>query len=158
MVGNRQDHQRCHLIIEAIRERYQRVAVHVKRAREGFFLCVLAVATALACRQMNMPPVILLWIWTLTGSGTLACLSRFWRLFTMKLLSQYPKEVKAFLVASLVASAGGSLMWPLTTMYVFDELNRSMQDAGLVILIQSLGGIIGQLLGGALYHKVGVKD
>ncbi|MEK3733119.1 MFS transporter [Paenibacillus sp. FSL M8-0334] len=75
----------------------------------------------------------------------------------MKLLSQYPKEVKAFLVASLVASAGGSLMWPLTTMYVFDELNRSMQDAGLVILIQSLGGIIGQLLGGALYHKVGVK-
>lgn len=75
----------------------------------------------------------------------------------MKLLSQYPREVKAFLVASLVASAGGSLMWPLTTMYVFDELNRSMQDAGLVILIQSLGGIIGQLLGGALYHKLGVK-
>ncbi|WP_054958059.1 MFS transporter [Paenibacillus dakarensis] len=75
----------------------------------------------------------------------------------MKFLQQYPKEVKGFLAASLVNSAGGSLMWPLTTMYVFDELGRSMQDAGLVILLQSLGGIGGQLLGGALYHRLGVK-
>ncbi|GAA0834189.1 MFS transporter [Bifidobacterium pullorum subsp. gallinarum] len=75
----------------------------------------------------------------------------------MKWLEQYPKEVKGFLVASLVASAGGSLMWPLTTMYVFDELGRSMQDAGFVILIQSMGGIAGQLLGGAMYHRIGVK-
>jgi len=42
-------------------------------------------------------------------------------------------------------------------MYVFDELGRSMSDAGLVILIQSVGGIVGQLLGGSLYHKVGVN-
>ncbi|WP_106767320.1 MFS transporter [Paenibacillus faecalis] len=75
----------------------------------------------------------------------------------MKLLQQYPKEVKGFLIASLVNSAGGSLMWPLTTMYVFDELGRSMQDAGFVILLQSVGGIAGQLFGGALYHRIGVK-
>ncbi|WP_422658653.1 MFS transporter [Paenibacillus sp. EC2-1] len=75
----------------------------------------------------------------------------------MKFLQQYPKEVRGFLVASLVNSAGGSLMWPLTTMYVFDELGRNMQDAGLVILIQSVGGIAGQLLGGAMYHRIGVK-
>lgn len=75
----------------------------------------------------------------------------------MKFLHTYPKEVKIFLIASLVNSAGSSLMWPLVTMYVFDELGRSMRDAGLVILIQSLGGIFGQLLGGALYHRVGVK-
>ncbi|KOR76215.1 MFS transporter [Paenibacillus solani] len=75
----------------------------------------------------------------------------------MKFLQQYPKEVRAFLIASLVNSAGGSLMWPLTTMYVFDELGRSMQDAGLVILLQSMGGIAGQLLGGAMYHRIGVK-
>ncbi|MFI2857183.1 MFS transporter [Paenibacillus sp. JSM ZJ436] len=75
----------------------------------------------------------------------------------MRFLNSYPKEVKGFLAASLVNSAGGSLMWPLTTMYVFDELGRSMQDAGLVILLQSAGGIAGQLLGGALYHRIGVK-
>jgi len=75
----------------------------------------------------------------------------------MKFLNAYPKEVKAFLIASLINATGSSLMWPLVTMYVFDELGRSMKDAGLVLLVHSLGGIAGQLLGGSLYHKVGVN-
>ncbi|WP_192043543.1 MFS transporter [Paenibacillus rhizovicinus] len=72
-------------------------------------------------------------------------------------LSSYPKEIKVFLLASLVNAIGSALMWPLVTMFVFDELGRSMKDAGLVILIQSIGGIAGQLLGGSLYHRIGVK-
>ncbi|ASA24572.1 MFS transporter [Paenibacillus donghaensis] len=75
----------------------------------------------------------------------------------MKLLAAYPKEIKVFLIASLISSTGGSLMWPLVTMFVFDELGRSMTDAALVIQILSLGGIAGQLLGGSLYHKLGVN-
>ncbi|MBP3961711.1 MFS transporter [Paenibacillus lignilyticus] len=75
----------------------------------------------------------------------------------MRILHQYPKEIKVFLAASLINAIGSALMWPLVTMFVFDELGRSMTDAGFVILIQSIGGIAGQLLGGALYHKVGVK-
>ncbi|BCG61427.1 MFS transporter [Paenibacillus sp. URB8-2] len=75
----------------------------------------------------------------------------------MRFLNDYPREIKVFLIASLINATGSALMWPLVTMYVFDELGRSMQDAGLVILIQSIGGIAGQLLGGALYHKVGVN-
>lgn len=75
----------------------------------------------------------------------------------MRWLDNYPKEVRIFLLASLVNATGSALMWPLTTMYVFDELGRTMANAGFVILIQSLGGIFGQLLGGSLYHRVGVK-
>ncbi|AHV99425.1 MFS transporter [Paenibacillus sabinae] len=75
----------------------------------------------------------------------------------MRFLDNYPREVKVFLAASLINATGSALMWPLITMYVYGELGRSMQDAGLVILIQSLGGIAGQLLGGSLYHKVGVS-
>lgn len=75
----------------------------------------------------------------------------------MRTLSQYPKEIKVFLLASLINAIGSALMWPLVTMFVFDQLGRSMSDAGLVILVQSIGGIAGQLLGGALYHRVGVK-
>jgi len=48
-------------------------------------------------------------------------------------------------------------MWPLTTLYVHTHFGRSLADAGFAILIQSLGGIIGQFLGGGLYHKAGVK-
>lgn len=75
----------------------------------------------------------------------------------MKFLQAYPKEIKVFLIASLINATGSALMWPLVTMYVFDELGRSMKDAGFVLLIQALGGIAGQLLGGSLYHKVGVN-
>ncbi|WP_379156991.1 MFS transporter [Paenibacillus sp. sgz5001063] len=75
----------------------------------------------------------------------------------MKFLQGYPKEVKVFLIASLINATGSALMWPLVTMYVFDELGRSMKDAGIVLLVQALGGIAGQLLGGSLYHKVGVN-
>lgn len=75
----------------------------------------------------------------------------------MNWLQRYPKEIQALLLASLINSTGSALMWPLTTMYVFGELGRSMQDAGLVILLQSLGGIGGQLVGGAMYHRIGVK-
>ncbi|NGZ76196.1 MFS transporter [Saccharibacillus alkalitolerans] len=75
----------------------------------------------------------------------------------MNWLRRYPKEIQALLLASLINSTGSALMWPLTTMYVFGELGRSMQDAGLVILLQSLGGIAGQLVGGAMYHRIGVK-
>ncbi|MCQ4088088.1 MFS transporter [Saccharibacillus sp. JS10] len=75
----------------------------------------------------------------------------------MKGLQRYPKEIQALLLASLINSTGSALMWPLTTIYVFGELGRSMQDAGLVILLQSLGGIAGQLMGGAMYYRIGVK-
>lgn len=75
----------------------------------------------------------------------------------MKWLQSYPREVKIFLIASLISSMGGSLMWPLVTMYVFKILGRTVTDAGLVLLVMSLGGIAGQVLGGSLYHKLGVK-
>ncbi|WP_411344041.1 MFS transporter [Paenibacillus sp. WLX1005] len=75
----------------------------------------------------------------------------------MRWLKSYPKEIQVFLLASLLNAAGGSLMWPLVTLFVYQELGRPMQDAGLVVLLQSLGGIIGQLLGGSLYHRLGVR-
>lgn len=75
----------------------------------------------------------------------------------MRWLSTYPKEIKAFLAASLINSIGSAIMWPLITMFVFKELGRTVADAGMVVMFLSLGGIIGQMLGGSLYHKIGVK-
>ncbi|WP_017811014.1 MFS transporter [Paenibacillus shenyangensis] len=75
----------------------------------------------------------------------------------MRWLKTYPREIQVFLFASLIQSAGGSLMWPLVTLFVYQELDRPMRDAGFVVLLQSLGGIVGQLLGGTLYHRLGVK-
>ncbi|HZG56448.1 MFS transporter [Paenibacillus sp.] len=72
-------------------------------------------------------------------------------------MPSYSKEMKMFMFASLLNAAGSSLMWPIVSMYVFDELGRSMADAGLALLVHSLGMIGGQLVGGALYYRVGVR-
>lgn len=72
-------------------------------------------------------------------------------------LSGYPKESYVFIGASLVNAVGNALLWPLTTIYVHNVLHRSYGEAGFVLLFQALAGILGQFLGGSLYHKVGAK-
>lgn len=62
-----------------------------------------------------------------------------------------------FILASFVNATGSAFMWPLTTLYVHNELQRSMGDAGFVLMLQSLAGIVGQFLGGALFHRLGAK-
>lgn len=48
-------------------------------------------------------------------------------------------------------------MWPLTTIYVHNVLHRSYGEAGFVLFCQSLAGVVGQFLGGALFHQLGAK-
>lgn len=70
---------------------------------------------------------------------------------------QYPREAYAFIGASLVNSVGSALLWPLTTIYVFNILHRSYGEAGFVLFCQAAAGVVGQLLGGALFHRIGAK-
>ncbi|MCL6452427.1 MAG: MFS transporter [Alicyclobacillus sp.] len=74
-----------------------------------------------------------------------------------KWVSGYPREAYAFVAASLMNAVGNALLWPLTTIYVHNVLHRSYGEAGFVLLFQSLAGIVGQLLGGGLYHRLGAK-
>lgn len=73
------------------------------------------------------------------------------------LLKRYPREALLFLIASFVNASGSAFMWPLTTLYVHTVLNRSMTEAGFVLMLQSLAGIVGQFVGGSLFHRLGAK-
>jgi MFS family permease len=72
-------------------------------------------------------------------------------------LLPYPREAMFFVVASFVNAMGSAFLWPLATLYVYHELGRSAGDAGFVLMLQSLAGIAGQLVGGALFHRLGAK-
>ncbi len=74
-----------------------------------------------------------------------------------QLRSRYPKEVKLFIMASMINATGSAFMWPLITIYVHNILHRSYGEAGLVLLLQSLAGVGGQIVGGTLYHRLGAK-
>ncbi|KQL43456.1 arabinose ABC transporter permease [Brevibacillus choshinensis] len=73
------------------------------------------------------------------------------------LLQRYPREALLFLVASFINASGSAFMWPLTTLYVHTVLQRSMTEAGFALMLQSLAGIIGQFVGGSLFHRLGAK-
>jgi len=74
-----------------------------------------------------------------------------------KQFESYPQDSHVFILASLVNSVGSALMWPLTTIYVHNILHKSYGAAGFALLLQALAGIVGQFVGGALYHRVGAK-
>ncbi|GLG02053.1 putative MFS-type transporter YttB [Alicyclobacillus hesperidum subsp. aegles] len=68
-----------------------------------------------------------------------------------------PKESYAFVLASLFNSMGSALIWPLTTIYVHNVLHRNYADAGIALFFQSLATIVGQVMGGALYARLGPR-
>lgn len=77
--------------------------------------------------------------------------------FIRSFLTGYPKESYVFIVASLLNAIGNAMLWPLITIYVHNDLHRSYAEAGLVLLLQSSAGILGQFIGGGLYHRLGPK-
>lgn len=72
-------------------------------------------------------------------------------------LRRYPREALLFLAASFINASGSAFMWPLTTLYVHTILGRSMTEAGFVLMLQSIAGIVGQFVGGTLFHRLGAK-
>ncbi|UHA76078.1 MFS transporter [Paenibacillus sp. 481] len=69
----------------------------------------------------------------------------------------FTREMNVFIGASMISAIGSALMWPLTTMFVYSVLERSQAEAGFVIFMQMLGGVLGQFVGGSLYYRLGVR-
>lgn len=67
----------------------------------------------------------------------------------------YPKKLWILAIGMVINITGNSFLWPLTTIYVSEVLGRSITTAGIVLMLQAGAGMIGSLLGGALYDKIG---
>lgn len=66
-----------------------------------------------------------------------------------------PKSVWWLVIGMALNITGSSFLWPLNTIYMNEELNKSLTVAGLVLLINSMGMVVGNLLGGTLFDKLG---
>ncbi|WP_105992512.1 MDR family MFS transporter [Staphylococcus simulans] len=66
-----------------------------------------------------------------------------------------PKSIWWLVVGMAINIMGASFLWPLNTIYMSQELGESLTTAGLVLMINSLGMVIGNLLGGLLFDKLG---
>ena len=66
-----------------------------------------------------------------------------------------PKSVWWLVIGMALNITGSSFLWPLNTIYMNEVLDKSLTMAGLVLMINSFGMVIGNLLGGNLFDKLG---
>ncbi|TQR14661.1 MDR family MFS transporter [Psychrobacillus soli] len=66
-----------------------------------------------------------------------------------------PKAVWLLIIGMFINTMGNSFLWPLHTIYMHDYLGQSLSMAGFVLMINAGTGVIGNLLGGYLFDRIG---
>ena len=66
-----------------------------------------------------------------------------------------PKQVWLLIIGMLVNVVGSSFLWPLNTIYMNEYLGQSLSMAGFVLMLNAGAGVIGNLVGGVLFDKIG---
>ncbi|WP_088005563.1 MDR family MFS transporter [Indiicoccus explosivorum] len=66
-----------------------------------------------------------------------------------------PKRVWLLIIGMFVNVTGNSFLWPLNTIYMHDHLGVSLSAAGLVLMANAGAAIVGNLLGGVLFDRIG---
>nr|WP_276540433.1 MFS transporter [Salipaludibacillus agaradhaerens] len=66
-----------------------------------------------------------------------------------------PKAIWILVIGMTINVTGASFLWPLNTIYMSQELGRSLTVAGSIIMINAAAGVAGNLLGGRLFDKIG---
>ncbi|MFC4618314.1 MDR family MFS transporter [Camelliibacillus cellulosilyticus] len=66
-----------------------------------------------------------------------------------------PRALWLLLIGMVINTTGSSFIWPLNTIYIHDILGHSLTLAGLILMLNSGAGIVGNLFGGILFDKIG---
>lgn len=66
-----------------------------------------------------------------------------------------PKAVWLLVIGMLVNVTGNSFLWPLNTIYMHEYLGQTLTMAGFVLMLNAAAGVVGNLLGGFLFDKIG---
>lgn len=72
-----------------------------------------------------------------------------------KLYHEFPPRFWIIVLTFFIDSIGGTLLFPFFSLYITDKFNVGMTQAGMVLAMFSIFGIIGNMIGGALTDKFG---
>src|SRR5690625_2662903 len=64
-----------------------------------------------------------------------------------------PRYIWLLAIATTISVTGGSFLWPLNTIYMHNELGKSLAFAGVVLMLKQGATIVGNLIGGVLFDK-----
>ncbi|MBB6282700.1 MDR family MFS transporter [Geobacillus subterraneus] len=66
-----------------------------------------------------------------------------------------PRALWWLLVGMALNVTGGSFLWPLNTIYLHEQLGQPLAVAGAVLMLNSGGSVVGSLVGGVLFDRIG---
>jgi MFS family permease len=66
-----------------------------------------------------------------------------------------PKHMWLLVIATAINITGGSFLWPINTIYMHNHLGTSLTFAGVVLMFNQGASILGNLVGGYLFDKIG---
>ncbi len=69
----------------------------------------------------------------------------------------YPRLLWILGLGIFIQVAGHSFLWPITSIYIHQELGRPVAVAGLVLFLHSGASALGSLVGGYLFDRIGAR-
>ena len=75
-----------------------------------------------------------------------------------KIYQEFPRLFWVVVGVSFIDRIGGTLLFPFFALYITQKFNVGMTEAGVLLGISSLFGLIGGTIGGALTDKLGRKQ
>jgi MFS family permease len=66
-----------------------------------------------------------------------------------------PRALWLLVIGMAVNVTGSSFLWPLNSIYIHDHLGKSMSISGMVLMINSATSVVGNLIGGHLFDRIG---
>lgn len=76
---------------------------------------------------------------------------------TKKLYHEYPSQYWLMIVGIVLATAGGSMIWPFLVIYASDTLDLPLSAVATLISINAATGLVSSLAAGSLADKIGRK-
>lgn len=64
-----------------------------------------------------------------------------------------PRYIWLLVIGTTISVTGGSFLWPLNTIYMHNELGKSLAFAGMILMFNQAATIVGNLIGGILFDK-----
>src|SRR5512135_2060290 len=74
-----------------------------------------------------------------------------------QLRHEYPRSIWTMTGGAFINSFGGSMVFPIFTLYFTQKFSLSLAEAGLLSTLFVVGGLIGGPLGGHLTDRIGRK-
>jgi len=72
-----------------------------------------------------------------------------------KIAKEFPRKFWLVVGVSFIDHVGGTMLWPFFSLYITQKFEVGMTEAGLVLGLFSIAGLVGQMIGGALTDKFG---